>query len=76
MRSPNRREAEKTELICTKPPNLYFANDAKPAEAMQPHSEQTGRPPNWQGVIGVVKSEETHAVVWANMHSWGDEGGS
>ena len=34
----------------TSPPNRWFATEARPAEAMQPHSEQTGLPPNWQGV--------------------------
>jgi hypothetical protein len=36
---------------------------ASPAEAVQPHSEQTGRPPNWQGEMRVVKSAEMQFVV-------------
>ncbi len=49
---------------------------ARPADAMQPHCEQSGMPPNWHGVILVEKSAETHSVVCAKMHSSGDSGGS
>src|SRR6266446_9481464 len=48
---------------------------ASPAEAMHPHSEQTGRPPNWQGEIVVARSAEIQAVTCAKMHSRGAAGG-
>src|SRR5579862_6572240 len=74
-RVPSFREAAKSEPMETTPPTLYLPNAASPAEAKHPHSEQTGFPPNWHGEIGVVKSEETHWVVCAKMHSSGAEGG-
>ena len=43
--------------------------------AMQPHCEQSGVPPNWQGVIFVFRSAEKVSVVWAKMQSLGDAGG-
>ena len=42
---------------------------------MQPHCEQSGVPPNWQGVIFVFRSAEYVSVVWAKMQSLGDAGG-
>src|SRR5437870_13720936 len=59
----------------TSPASLYLPIAASPAEAMHPHSEQTGCPPNWQGEIVVARSDETQAVTWAKMHSLGDAGG-
>ncbi len=35
----------------------------RPAEAMHPHCEQSGLPPNWQGEIGRLKSADTQVVV-------------
>ncbi len=43
--------------------------------AMQPHCEQSGVPPNWQGVILVFRSAENVSVVRAKMQSFGDAGG-
>ncbi len=74
-RSPIFLEKEKMSETWTKPANLYFPIDARPAEAIQPHSEQTGRPPNWHGVMRVVRSAEMQVVVCAKMHCWGDVGG-
>src|SRR5260221_560545 len=36
---------------------------ARPADAMQPQFSQSGAPPNWHGVIFVVKSAEIVVVV-------------
>src|SRR5262245_26414188 len=43
---------------------------------MHPHCEQSGLPPNWQGVIRLSRSAVTLSVVRAKMHSLGDCGGS
>src|SRR3974390_2973393 len=43
--------------------------------AAQPHCEQSGVPPNWQGVIRVFRSAEIESVVRAKMQSRGDAGG-
>jgi hypothetical protein len=48
---------------------------ASPEDAMQPHSEHTGLPPNWHGVTRVFKSAETQTVLRAKMHSEGESGG-
>ena len=74
-RSPILLETEKTLEIGSRPANLYLPKEARPAEAMHPHSAQTGRPPNWQGVTRVVRSAEMQVVACAKMHSRGDEGG-
>ena len=42
---------------------------------MQPQLLQSGVPPNWHGVICVVRSAEIVVVVRANTHSSGDAGG-
>jgi len=34
------------------PRSLCRATAPRPADAMQPHCEQSGLPPNWHGVIG------------------------
>ena len=39
------------------PPILKLASACIPAEAMQPHSSQTGLPPNWHGVTRVVSED-------------------
>ena len=49
---------------------------ASVAEAMQPQFAQSGFPPNWHGVIGFSKFDDTHAVVFAKMQSSGECGGS
>src|SRR5262249_2786326 len=73
--APSFLEREKMADTGIRPPNLYFPIEAKPAEAIQPHSLQTGCPPNWQGVIRLVKSAETQLVICANRHSRGELGG-
>src|SRR5271170_1883499 len=57
------------------PPSLYFATEAIPIDAMQPHDSQSGRPPNWQGVISVFKSADNVLVVSAKIQSLGECGG-
>ena len=42
---------------------------------MQPHCEQSGSPPNWQGVTRVFRSAEMVVVVLAKMQSRGEAGG-
>ena len=42
---------------------------------MQPQLVQSGAPPNWHGVIRVVRSAEIDVVVRAKTHSSGDDGG-
>src|SRR5581483_10176456 len=46
--------------LCPSPANAM--------EAMHPHCEQSGSPPNWQGWILVFKSAETVSVEPAKMH--------
>ena len=43
---------------------------------MQPQFSQSGAPPNWHGVIFVVRSAEIVVVVRAKTHSSGECGGS
>ena len=60
----------------TVPPMILCAPTAfSPAEAMQPHCEQSGLPPNWQGVMRCSKSAEMHDVVCAKMQLSGPSGG-
>jgi hypothetical protein len=59
----------------TSAPSLCFPIALNAAGAAQPHSAQTGRPPNRQGVTRVVRSAEMQVVVWAKMHSCGEDGG-
>ena len=49
---------------------------ASPADAMQPQLLQSGVPPNWHGVIFVVRSADIVVVVRAKTQSSGDDGGS
>src|SRR5579862_1137547 len=73
--APIFREREKIEDTGSRPAILYLPMADSPAEAMQPHSEHNGVPPNWQGETAVRKSAEKHAVVCAKMHSSGELGG-
>jgi hypothetical protein len=59
-----------------KPAILLEATAARPMDAIQPQLEQSGFPPNWQGVIRVRGSAETVAVVSAKIHSDGLAGGA
>jgi hypothetical protein len=45
-RCPNDRDARKISAIGSRPPIRYRPIEVSPAEAMQPHSEHTGFPPN------------------------------
>jgi len=55
--------------------SLTLPIEASPALAMQPHSEQSGRPPIGHGIIGAERSTEMRFVICANMHSDGAAGG-
>ena len=68
-----RRVVERPQRHEAQPP--VIATALSPAEAMQPHCEQSGVPPNWQGVIRVFKSAVSESVVRAKMHSAGERGG-
>src|SRR3954453_10348067 len=59
----------------TNPHSWCRATAASPADAIQPQFAQSGAPPNWQGVIFVVRSAEMVHVVRANTQSSGDAGG-
>src|SRR5579862_2933800 len=74
-RSPIFFETEKSVWTGTRPATLNFPTAARPAEAMQPHSEHTGLPPNWQGLIFVCRSAEMQVVFCAKMHWSGEDGG-
>ena len=54
---------------------FVIADGRKPMEAAQPHCEQSGLPPNWQGVMRLVRSAEMLVVVCAKMQSLGEAGG-
>ena len=57
------------------PSSWCRATAARPADAMQPQLLQSGAPPNWHGVICVVRSAEIVVVVRAKTQSSGDAGG-
>ena len=57
------------------PPNLCEAMEAKPMDAIHPQDAQSGFPPNWQGVIFVLRSADKVWVVSAKTQSWGLFGG-
>src|ERR1700679_2614986 len=46
-----------------------------PIDAMHPHCEQSGSPPNWHGSTIVLKSAENERVVCAKTQRSGDAGG-
>ena len=56
-RCPIAWDARKISATGSTPPSRYRPMEAKPAEAMQPHSEHTGFPPNWQGLMVVFKRQ-------------------
>ena len=53
---PTFADALKILLTSTVPSNLCVPSALRPAEAMQPHCEQSGFPPNWQGEMRVLRS--------------------
>ena len=72
---PIRCDSLKRSPSFTIPASLNRAIEASAAEAKQPHSLHTGRPPIWHGITGVLRSGEKQAVVWAKIQSWGEGGG-
>src|SRR5215831_1072978 len=72
---PSRIDAFKIAESGTIPPSFSLPRPCIPAEAMQPHSSQTGFPPSWHGVMELLRSAERHVVSRANSHSWGERGG-
>ena len=66
MRSPTFIEPLKIEPTGITPSRWWRATAARPAEAMQPQFEQSGAPPNWQGVMSVFRSAEMVVVVRAH----------
>ena len=74
--SPTFSEPLKIRPTGMKPKIWWRATAARPADAMQPQFSQSGAPPNWHGVIFVVRSAEMVVVVRAKMQSSGDAGGS
>src|SRR5215467_5463455 len=58
------------------PGSLILPIEFKPADAMQPHCEQSGLPPNWHGLTRLFRSAVIVRVVFAKMHSVGFDGGS
>src|SRR5258705_9450606 len=57
------------------PANLCEAMEAKPMDATHPQDAQSGFPPNWHGVIFVLRSADNVWVVSAKTQSWGLFGG-
>src|SRR5215831_16616571 len=72
---PTLSEAKKMDFTGNNPSSRYSPIAFNPAEATQPHCEQSGLPPNWQGVILPCKSAVTESVVRAKIQSSGDRGG-
>ena len=58
-----------------RPPSFTPASACIPAEAIQPHSAQTGLPPNWHGLTRVFRSAERQVVSRAKVQSLGERGG-
>src|ERR1700722_999851 len=58
-----------------RPPSLWAPTEAKPMDAMHPQDEQSGFPPNWHGVISVLRSADNVLVVCAKIQSAGVRGG-
>src|SRR5207244_13142024 len=65
IRSPSFSERSKIAPTGTKPRIRYRPSAARPADATQPQFAQSGTPPNWHGVMRVVRSAETLIVVRA-----------
>lgn len=72
---PTRSDAMKTCPAVRGPATRWCPTAANAIDAMQPHCAQSGLPPNWHGVILVIRSAEMIPVVLAKMHSRGLRGG-
>src|SRR5207253_9861058 len=73
--SPILRDPVKIDPTGMTPNTRYWAIAARPTEAVHPQLLQSGMPPNWHGVIFVVKSAEMLLVMRAKTQSFGDSGG-
>lgn len=62
--APRRRPASRTLPIAS-----------SPAVAAQPQLEQSGLPPNWQGITALFKSDDRQCVTREKMQCAGLEGG-
>src|SRR6185369_6345839 len=60
---PIAAEIQKTCPAVTFPRTLRCPTAANPMDAIQPHREQSGFPPNWQGSTIVRKSADNESVV-------------
>ena len=69
---PTASEMWKRRPAVRPPTTLWCPTAARPMEAMQPHWEQSGSPPNWHGVMTVLRSAETVWVVRAKIQSAGE----
>ncbi|MCI0660856.1 MAG: hypothetical protein L0220_07255, partial [Acidobacteria bacterium] len=63
-----RSDAKYTDLTGKNPNSRISPKAFNPADAMHPHWEQSGLPPNWQGLIRAFKSAVMLKVVRAKMH--------
>src|SRR6476646_12229560 len=72
---PIAAESQKTSPAVAFPTILRCPTAANPIDAIQPHREQSGVPPNWQGSTFVRKSADNERVVVAKIHRSGDAGG-
>ena len=71
---PPRRPEQRARTHATRQP-IVRPSASSPTEARHPHCVQSGSPPYWHGVIARFRSDDTHAVVCAKMHSSGEAGG-
>src|SRR5262249_49401013 len=72
---PIRAEVSKIFPSVSPPRSSWRPTAARAIEARHPQREQSGSPPNWQGLILVFRSAESGSVVRAKMHCSGDCGG-
>src|SRR5690348_18511547 len=74
-KSPTNAEVQKMRPAVIGPRISLCPTAARPIEAIQPHCEQSGFPPNWQGSTFLCKSADKASVVLAKMHCAGELGG-
>src|SRR6476469_351897 len=74
--SPIATDVPKIDSTGSTPRSRYRPTAARPADARHPQLLQSGAPPNWHGVILVLRSAEIVVVVRAKRQSSGDAGGS